>query len=170
MEVRLKKEPEAVHAIDRDVEKYLREPQRQLLASFGLQKGGNANHFCKELPITSVSEAEAAAGETLRIFFDVFGFRGQWPAETQTVADGRASGLPVLRSLTPEDFAELVVDARCVATVVQSESGPFILFERGRHRFVARMVGQVPKQNLYSAVRLMATIAPKDALTSDRGD
>jgi len=61
MEVRLKKEPEAVHAIDRDVEKYLREPQRQLLASFGLQKGGNANHFCKELPITSVSEAEAAA-------------------------------------------------------------------------------------------------------------
>ena len=79
--------------------KYVQQPQRELLRTLGFRIGGEARNFRKELFITKVSEAEAAARETLRILFDGFRFRGQWPLEIRVERPGaRSSGSCTRRS------------------------------------------------------------------------
>src|SRR5688572_14518810 len=88
--------------------KYVQKSQRALLRSLGFRIDGEARNFSKELRITKVSEAETAARETLRILFDGFGFRGQWPLQIQVERDSRAEQQLVYSSFTPEDFAKLL--------------------------------------------------------------
>ena len=77
--------------------KYVQKPQRDLLRTLGFRIGGEARNFRKELSITKVSEAEAAARETLRILFEGFGFRGQWPLKIEVERDSRAEQRLVYR-------------------------------------------------------------------------
>ena len=86
--------------------KYVRQQQRDRIAALGYTVGGQAGNFQKELQIETSAEAETAAREVLGIFFEVFGYRGQWPLELKMHQGERAAHRPVYSSVTPADFAQ----------------------------------------------------------------
>ena len=69
--------------------RYIGPAQRKALDARGYTLGGRARNYRKELVIDSAAAAEAAALEVLQIFFEVFGYRGQWRLEYRA-APGRA--------------------------------------------------------------------------------
>jgi hypothetical protein len=58
------------------------------------------------LPVRTSAEAETVAREVLDIFFEVFGYRGQWPLEATWHGGERAEHEPVYASVAPDDFAK----------------------------------------------------------------
>jgi hypothetical protein len=148
--------------------KYVQRPQRELLRSLGFAKGGEARNFQKEVTITRAAQAEAAARETLWIFYEAFGYRGQWPLELQLERHTRARQDAVHDSLTPEDFVRLLNAHGYHAELADSEGGPLILARRGKRHFTARLDWKVPKNNLYAAMMLDA-LFPAAAFVSDEG-
>jgi hypothetical protein len=139
--------------------KYVQAPQRELLESLGFTKGGEAKNFQKELQIDGVAAAEEAARETLRIFFEAFGFRGQWPLEVHAERGERADAAYVYESLTPEDFEKLLLEIGFTPILTEDAGGPVLLVHRGRQRFTARFARRVPKNNLYRLV-ILDTLLP----------
>jgi hypothetical protein len=92
--------------------------------------------------------------EVLQIFFEVFGYRGQWRLEVERHRGERADHATVYTSVTPDDFAKLAARAGCHATVTKSGDTPLVALTRGTRAFLAFMDWRVPGQNLYSLVAL----------------
>jgi hypothetical protein len=139
--------------------KYVQAAQRELIASLGYAIGGEASNFQKECHIDGVAAAEDAARETLRILYEAFGFRGQWPLEVHAERGERAEERYVHESLTPEDFEKLLLEIGCTPILTEDAGGPVLLAHRGRLRFTARFARRVPKNNLYRLV-LLDTLLP----------
>jgi hypothetical protein len=147
--------------------KYAQEPQRRLLRSLGYTKGGQANNFGKDVEVRNVAEAENVAREALRIFFEGFGYRGQWPLEIRCAQAARADQQPVFSSLTPEDLAKLLSEHGYRSAIPDVEDTALVLLQRGRRRFAARLDARVPKQQLYRAVILDAILHPVRKIPDD---
>jgi hypothetical protein len=94
----------------------------------------------------------------LQIFFDEFGYRGQWRLSIERHRGERADHRPVYTSVTPEDFAKVASHAGFQATVTKSGDSPLVALTRGRREFQAVMDWRVAKQNLYSLVALQADL------------
>ena len=149
------------------VVKYLQESQRRKLRTLGFTKGGPAGNFGKMIDVHDVGEAENAAREALRIFFDVFGFRGQWPLQIQPECGERTEQMPVLSSVTTEDFAKLLAEHGYKTMIPDVDDTALVLLQGGRRRFTARFDGRVPKQDLYCAVILDAMLQPAGRIPDD---
>jgi hypothetical protein len=140
--------------------KYVSKQVRTLLASLEYEKEGTPANFHKVVTIANAADAEAAALEAVRILYDGFGYRGQWPLWFRPARESRAGEERVHTSLTPEDFAKVAAIAGFDARVVDDE-GPDdtrVLLRRGRRRFVAFMEDQEPGQNLFAVVGLRAVV------------
>jgi hypothetical protein len=138
--------------------RYIGPTERHALEARGYIIGGRARNYGKELVIDSVAAAEAAAMEVLHLFFDVFGYRGQWRLNVERHRGGRTEHHPVLTSVTPDDFAHIAVRAGCEATVKTAADTPFVVLRRGRREFLALMEWQVPGQQLFSLIALQADL------------
>ena len=139
--------------------RYVGSAQRNALEARGYARGGRAGNHEKELVIDSAATAEAAALEVLQIFFEVFGYRGQWALNIERHRGERADHSPVYTSVTPEDFAKVATRAGFQATVTNSGDTPFVALKRGRREFQAVMDWRIAKKNLYSLVALQADLA-----------
>jgi hypothetical protein len=146
--------------------KYVQKRQREVLRSFGFEQGGRANNFQKVVGISNVGEAEDAAREVLRILFECFEFRGQWPLEFKGTRNGRAEHAPVHVSVTPDDVAKLLAEEGHSASVTTADGGPLVVLERKGRRFTARFDGKVADNNLYTVVLLdtLVTAVATDAV------
>jgi hypothetical protein len=69
--------------------RYIGSAQRRELDARGCTRDGRARNYEKELVIHSAAAAEAAALEVLRIFFEVFGYRGHWRSTVESSLHGR---------------------------------------------------------------------------------
>jgi hypothetical protein len=138
--------------------KYVQESQRRLFRSLGYRKGGQANNFEKEAEINTAAAAEEIAREALRIFFEAFGYRGQWPLEIRCAQGERAVHQPVFSSLTPDDFAKLLSEHGFATAVPDVDDSPVVLVRHGRRRFTARFDHQLPHENSYRAIVLNAVL------------
>jgi hypothetical protein len=138
--------------------RYIGSAQRNAIEARGYARGGRAGNYEKELVIDSASAAEAAALEVLRIFFEVFGYRGQWRLKVERHRGERADHRPVHTSVTPEDFAKVAADAGYEATVTKSGDTRFVALTRGRRKFLAVMDWRVAKKNLYTLVALQVDL------------
>jgi hypothetical protein len=138
--------------------RYIGPAQRKALKARGFTLGGRARNYQKELVIDSAAAAEAAALEVLQIFFEVFGYRGQWQLEIERHRGERADHDVVYTSVTPDDFAKIATRAGCDATATNSEDSPVMVLTRGRRKFLACMDWRVPGQNLYSLVALQTEL------------
>jgi hypothetical protein len=139
--------------------KYVQTRQREILRSFGFERGGRANNFGKVVGISNLGEAEDAAREVLRILFECFEYRGQWPLEFKGTRSGRAEHAPVHVSVTPDDFAKLLAEEGYDATVTTADGGPLVVLDCDGRRFTARFDGRVADNNLYTVVLLDSIIA-----------
>jgi hypothetical protein len=148
--------------------KYVQREQRKLLQSLGFRKSGEAKNFGKEVTIANAAQAEAAAREALWIFYEAFGYRGQWPLELRLERGTRADVRPVHESLTPEDFAKLLAEHGYHADLQITEDSPVILARRARRHFTVRLDWQVPGNNLYAAM-LLDTLVDVGGFVSDEG-
>jgi hypothetical protein len=140
--------------------KYVGRQTRGLLATLGYDKEGRPSNFAKAVAIASAADAEGAAIEAVRILYEGFGYRGQWPLSISTAEESRAESAPTHTSLTPQDFAKLASLAG-MHTQVVGDGTPDearVLLRRGSRRFVAWMEEQKPGQNLYSVVGLRAVV------------
>ena len=146
---------------------YIGPAQRKALDARGYTLGGRARNYRKELVIDSPAAAEAAALEVLQIFFEVFGYRGQWRLEIKRHRGERADHDAVYTSVTPDDFAKVAGRAGCDATVTHSDDTPVVALTRGRRAFVAFMGWRVPRQNLYSLVALQAELTLKQPVSDE---
>jgi hypothetical protein len=140
--------------------KYVQKRQRDLIRSLGFEIGGEAKNFRKVVNIRNVAEAEEIARETLRLFFEGFNYRGQWPLELAPGRGARAQQMPVYLSLSPDDLAKMLVGHGYKSTVTTADGGPLLLAKRGRRRFMARFVGQVRENGRFTAVILDALLDP----------
>jgi hypothetical protein len=144
--------------------KYVRASHRRQLKAFGFQIGGRASNFRKEIQISTAQEAEIAARETLQILFDVFGYRGQWPLTLKRHEGQRANIEHTYTSLTPEDFAKLALAGgwrtRIVAEQAPAEDVRAVLLRRGSRESIAILEDRVPKNNLYTSIRLQTRFLP----------
>jgi hypothetical protein len=147
--------------------KYVQQRQRELLRALGFRIGGEARNFSKEIGITNVAQAETAARETLRIFYEAFGYRGQWPLELQFEPGERAEYGAVYSSVTPEDVEKLLAEHGYPSAVAMADDGPVIVAQRGRRRFMARPDRRLPKTNLYAAIRLDTLVRPARPVTDE---
>ena len=138
--------------------RYIGSAQRNALEARGYTRGGRAGNYEKELVIDSAAAAEAAALEVLQIFFEVFGYRGQWRLSIERHRGERADHRPVYTSVTPEDFAKVAARAGYQATVTNSGDTRLVALTRGRRKFLAVMDWRVAKQNLYTLVALQADL------------
>lgn len=139
--------------------KYVQAPQRALLSSLGFTPGGEASNFRKYVAVGEVAAAEQMARDTLRILFDAFGFRGQWPLEIRAESGERAEPDYVYNSVTPDDLAKLLAAHGSSSSVNVDEDGsPVLLAHRGRQRFTVTFDWQVPDQQLYAVAVLDALI------------
>ena len=68
--------------------------------------------------------------------------------------------MPVYLSLSPDDFAKMLVGHGYRSSVTTAVGGPLLLAIRGRRRFMARFVGHVPKSGRFTAVILDALLDP----------
>ena len=139
--------------------RYLGAAERTALAARGYAHRGRAGNFEKELVIDSAATAEAAALEVLQIFFEMFGYRGQWALNIARHRGERADHRPVYTSVTPEDVAKVATRGGYEATVTKGSDGPVVALTRGRREFQAVMDWRVAKQNLYSLIALQADLA-----------
>ena len=147
--------------------RYIGPAQRKALDARGYTRGGRARNFGKELVIDSPAAAEAAALEVLHIFFEVFGYRGQWRLDIERHRGERADHDPVYTSVTPDDFAKIAAHAGCHATVTNSGDTPLVALTSGQREFLAVMDWRVPKQNLYSLVALQAELTLKQPVSDE---
>lgn len=139
--------------------KYVQAPQRALLKSLGFAMGGEVKNFRKHIRVGDVGAAEEAARDTLRVLFDAFGFRGQWPLEIRAESGERAEPDYVYNSVTPDDLAKLLAEHGCSSSVNVDEDGdPLLLVQRGRQRFTVTFDWQVPDQQLYAVAVLDALV------------
>ncbi len=143
--------------------KYIRQQQRERIQALGYTVGGQAHNFQKELQIETSAEAETVAREVLRIFFEVFDYRGHWPLELEWHQGERAGHTPVYSSVTPDDFAKLAahlgfeIDAH-------SRRQPVVHLRRGKKQFLAGLGNRIPDGNLYSTVVLQAPLTSPRAI------
>ncbi len=129
--------------------KYIRHPQRAALEALGYAIGGNAGNFRKEIVVRSPDEAEQAANDALAIIFDVLGYRGEVPLAIKCHRGERAAQAAVHRSLMPEDFLKLALEAGFrAAELPREDDTPVVTLARGRFRAVALLGSQTPKSNL----------------------
>jgi hypothetical protein len=147
--------------------RYIGPAQRKALDARGYALGGRARNYGKELVIDSAAAAEAAALEVLQIFFEVFGYRGQWRLDIERHRGERADHDPVYTSVSPDDFAKVAARAGCHATVTNSGDTPLVALTRGQRKFQAVMDWRVPKQNLYSLVALQAELTLKQPVSDE---
>jgi hypothetical protein len=147
--------------------RYIGPAQRKALDARGYALGGRARNYGKELVIDSAAAAEAAALEVLQIFFEVFGYRGQWRLHIERHRGERADYDAVYTSVTPEGFAKLAARAGCHATVTKDGDTPLVTLTRGRRAFLAFMSWRVPGQNLYSLVALQAELTLKQPVSDE---
>ncbi len=139
--------------------KYVGKQVKTLLAALEYEKEAAPANFGKVVAIESAADAEAAALEAVRILYDGFGYRGQWPLSMSTAEESRAKEERVHTSLTPEDFAKVAAIAGMDAQVVDDvPDDTRVLLRRGRRRFVAFMEDKEPAQNLYAFVHLRAVV------------
>ena len=143
--------------------KYVRQPQRDRIEALGYAVGGRAGNFRKELQVATSAEAETAAREVLGIFFDVFGYRGQWPLELKLHQGERAAHAPVYSSLTPADFARLAAHLGLERGAF-GVSRPILPLRRGKKQFLASFGGRASDGSLYSTVVLQASLASPRAI------
>ena len=140
--------------------KYVQAPQRALLKSLGLAMGGEAKNFRKHVTVGDVASAEQTARDTLRVLFDAFGFRGQWPLDIRAESGERAEADYVYQSVTLDDLAKLFAEHGCSSSVNVDEDGiPVLLSQRGRQRFTVSFDWQVPDQQLYAVAVLDALVS-----------
>ena len=142
--------------------KYVREQERDGLRALGYTEGGRAHNFRKELQIRTSAEAETVAREVLDIFFEVFGYRGQWALELKWHRGERAEHEPVYSSVRPEDFAKLAAHLG-FEVEAHGRREPVVHLRHGNRPFVASLRGRLGDGCLYSIVVLEA------ALTSPGG-
>jgi hypothetical protein len=145
--------------------KYVQDRQRGLLRELGFKKGGPARNFRKGIAIQNVTDAEKAGREILRIFYEAFRYRGQWPLRIRLEAEERCEQMPVFSSLTLEDVAKLLAEHGYTTIVPEVEDTALILLRRGRRRFTARLDGRVPRQDLYRAIILDAVLMPSEKVS-----
>lgn len=149
--------------------KYVGKAQRDYLKKLGYEKGGRARNFRKEQVIATAGHAEAAATETIRILYEAFGYRGQWPVTLKGVVDGRSETAATYTSLTPEDLVKLAQAVGLAAHLeyeLETEE-PSIRLDRGRRRCVAILDQRVRDQNLYGFVGLRAIVRADRAVSDE---
>lgn len=137
--------------------KYLRREQKERLQALGYAVGPRSRNFRKEVRIGTSSEAEALARETLGIFFEVFGYRGQWPLEVKRHQGERAEHAAVYSAVTPEDVARLATQLG-MEVEIRDEGSPVARLRKGRRVFRARFDGARPGGSLFPVVTLQASI------------
>jgi hypothetical protein len=137
---------------------YMGEEQWSRVEGLGYTVGGRAHNFRKEVEIPSSKAARQMALEVLRIFYDVFEYRGQWALRVEWHQGERAEHEPVHTSLTPEDFAKV---ARHVGLDAELQPGdqPAVKMRRGRQGFLAGFVGRIPDNNLYTVAVFETTVS-----------
>jgi hypothetical protein len=140
--------------------------QRQQIADMGYAAGGKAGNFRKDIQVRSSAEAAAVAEEALRIFFDVFGYRGQWPLLAEWHHGERAAHDAVHMALTPDDVAKVAAHAGFEVDAGDG-SQPAVLLRHGRRHFVAGLSSRVPGQNLYSRVTLVTLVTSRRPIEND---
>ena len=86
--------------------RYIGPAQRKALDARGYALGGRAQNYGKELVIDSPAAAEAAALEVLQIFFEVFGYRGQWRLDIERHRGERADHDAGLHERDPRRLRE----------------------------------------------------------------
>ena len=143
--------------------KYVREHERDGLRALGYTEGGRAHNFRKELQIRTSAEAETVAREVLDIFFEVFGYRGQWPLELKWHRGERAEHEPVYSSVTPDDFARLAAHLG-FEVEAHGRHEPVVHLRHGKRPFVASLSGRIGDGSLYSIVVLEAALTSPGAL------
>ncbi len=143
--------------------KYVGTRQRERLAALGYAIGGRAQNFQREVGVGTSAEAEAVARETLRIFHDLFGYRGQWPLEVEWHQGERAEHHAVYHALTPEDFVKLATHLG-VDAGLQGGSPPVVGLRRGKRVCLAGFGARLADQNLYAAVGLEALVSSPRAI------
>jgi hypothetical protein len=143
--------------------KYVRQQQREKIEALGYTVGGRAHNFQKELQIETSADAETVAREVLGIFFEVFGYRGQWPLELKWHQGERAEHEPVYSSVTPDDFAKLAAHLG-FAIEAHSRRQPVVHLRHGKRQFLAGLDGRVSGGNLYSIVVLQASLTSPRAI------
>ena len=153
--------------------KYVRQQQRDRVAALGFAVGGQAGNFQKELPIETSAEAESAAREVLGIFFEVFGYRGQWPLELKMHQGERAAHRPVYSSVTPADFACLAAHLG-LDMDAYDRSQPVLHLRRGKKRFIASVdgpdLGGAPSSTVVLQASLTSPRAIDDAVVERIND
>ena len=147
--------------------RYIGPAQRKALEERGYALGGRARNYTKELVIESAMDAEAAALDILQIFFEVFGYRGQWKLEIERHRGERASHEAVHTSVTPEDFAKVAIQIGCKATVRTDEDTPVVVLKRGRSTFFAVMHWRVTGGSLFSLISLQGELRLKEPITDE---
>lgn len=143
--------------------KYVREQERDGLRALGYTEGGRAHNFRKELQIRTSAEAETVAREVLDIFFEVFGYRGQWALELKWHRGERAEHEPVYSSVRPEDFAKLAAHLG-FEVEAHGRREPVVHLRHGNRPFVASLRGRLGDGCLYSIVVLEAALTSPGAL------
>jgi hypothetical protein len=103
------------------------------------------------------------AREVLGIFFEVFGYRGQWPLELEWHQGERAGRAPVHSSVTPGDFARLAAHLG-FELEPHSRRQPVIHLRHRKRRFDAGFSGDIPDSSLYSIVVLQASLTSPRAI------
>ena len=144
--------------------KYVRQRQRELIEALGFKVGGRAHNFQKQVRIATSAEAETAAREVLGIFFNVFGYRGQWQLELKWHQGERSCHDPVYSAVTPEDLAKLAAHLGCEAEC-RYGCQPAVLLGRGKKYFLAGFGGRITDNNLYSFVTLETLITSPRAIS-----
>ena len=147
--------------------RYIGPTQRKSLDERGYTVGGGAKNYQKELVIDSPAAAEAAALEMLQVFFEVFGYRGQWRLEVERYRGERAEHAAVYTSLTPEDVAKAATRAGYRATVTKSGDTPIVALTHGRRAFRARLDWGAPGRNLFSLIVLEAELTLKQPVSDE---
>jgi hypothetical protein len=143
--------------------KYVQARQRALLASLGYEIGGEAKNLRRLVRINSVADAEAAAREMLRIFYDALGYRGQWALDVRLERGERAEAGYMYTAVTPEDLAKLAAARGYTAAVGTDDDGePIVVLRRGRTRF-AGLFGAAHSEALHDIVILDVSLpSPKE--------
>ena len=143
--------------------KYLRQPERARLQEVGYALGGAADNFEKTVAVRTSADAEALAREVLGIFFDVFGYRGQWPLVLKRHQGERADHAPVYSSLTLGDFVRLATQ---LGFELEPRAGrlPTVLVRAGKREFQVTLAGRAAGRSLYSTLVLEAVLEAPRAL------
>lgn len=137
--------------------KYLPDAARTEIERRGFAVGGRARNYRNAAAITSAAEAAVAAREALAIFFEAFGYRGQWPLEVEWSQGQRSESQHVHEAVAPEDVAKLAEQVGLRVTTLRDDP-PLLGVRRGRRRFVMALAGRVPEHRLYRVVLLDTSI------------